>query len=175
MFTAPTNRVVFSASPLARFNSTRLRVTPRRAAGADFGVFECTKAIEAVKCRESGLASTARFSSVPVAMEAFSCTKLPVKTTRMPNQSAHLWRRKMRCAKLFLLLPVFSLPFFTFKARRKLKGIPAKNWTKSLEEIRAGKAAKRFSSHIGVEKDKLANDLDGIKRMYLEIKDQHTQ
>jgi len=73
------------------------------------------------------------------------------------------------------LMPIFSLSFFTFKARRKLKGIPAKNWTKSLEEIRAGKDAKRFSSHIDLEKDRLANDLDGNKRTYLEIKGQHKQ
>lgn len=104
MFAVPTNRVVFSVSPLARFNSTRLlRVTPRRATGADFGVFECTKAIAAVKCRESGSASTARFSSAPVAMEAFSCTKLPVKTKRMPNQSARSRQSKMRCARHFPL------------------------------------------------------------------------
>jgi hypothetical protein len=174
MFAAPTKRAVFSASPPARFNSTRLRVTPTTA-GADFGVFECTKAIAAVKCRESGSASTARFSSAPVAMEAFSCTKLPVKTKHAPNQSAHSWRSKMRCAQLFPLTPLVLIAFFTFKAKRKLKGIPAKNWTKSLEEIRAEKAAKRFSNQIDVEKDLLANDLAEIKRMYMEIKAHDTQ
>lgn len=125
MFAAPTNQVVFLASPLARFNSTRLPVTPTTA-GADFGVFECTKAIAAVKCRESDSASTARFSSVPVAMEAFSCTKLPVKTKRPPNQSAHSRWSKMRWAQLSHLFVIHSFRccIFHFQGETQIERHP---------------------------------------------------
>jgi len=52
----------------------------------------------------------------------------------------------------------------------KIRGIPAKNCTKSIEESRSQKAAKRHSCAVEADKDKLLKDLEILKNELISYK-----